>query len=105
MHGGNIRLGRDSKQRPRPPKANTITTELKAILPYTAYTNLEAAMLEGVVSRNNSSKIVRGVLDINTSIWYADGYMDGHTDGGRDKLIPVYLRKHSFCGGINIYRH
>ena len=32
MHGRNIRLGLDSNQRPREPKANTITTELKRIL-------------------------------------------------------------------------
>ena len=32
MHGRNIRFGRDSNQRPRTPKGNTITTELKRIL-------------------------------------------------------------------------
>ena len=35
MHGRNIKLGWDSNQRPHTPKANTITNELKRILPNT----------------------------------------------------------------------
>ena len=43
IHGKNIGSGR---------KANTITTELKRILPMPLSGNREAGMLEGVVSHN-----------------------------------------------------
>ena len=34
------------------------------------------------------------------SIPYTDRHTDERTHGRTDKLIPVYPRKHSFCGGI-----
>ena len=35
-----------------------------------------------------------------SSILYTDGHTDGPTHGRTDRLIPVYPRKNSFCGGI-----
>ena len=37
-----------------------------------------------------------------TSILYTGGHKDTRTDGRKDRVIPVYPRKHSFCGGIMI---
>ena len=56
MHGRNIRFEQDLNQGPRTPKANTITTELKRVLPNIivkyCISNQKAAMLEGLVSHN-----------------------------------------------------
>ena len=62
MHDKKIILGQDSNQRPRAPRGNTITTELKGI-PSNAVVrycikNQEEAILEGVVSCNSTSPLI-----------------------------------------------
>ena len=53
-----IRSGWDSNQRPRAPKANTITTENSPQRKcHVLYLYWEAAMLDGVVSRDNISSL------------------------------------------------
>ena len=34
------------------------------------------------------------------SILYTEGHKEEQTDGRKDRMIPLYLRKHWFCGNI-----